>query len=540
MKKILIFGHKNPDTDSVCAAINLSYLKNKLGKMAEPRVLGELNDETKFALNYFNVQKPKYLNDVKVRIKDINYHKDFFINENKSILETYDFMHKNNISGIPLVDMEKKFKGYVSLKEIANTMIKDDMDYLNTTFDNIAKTLDSLNYLKIDDNIKGKVVVVSSNDEESIKDIKLDSETILIVSENKKIIDYAMHSKVKLIILIENRELNLEYILSAKLNKVNLICTSLSNFDVSRKLLLSNAIKNIKRNEQCISLNREDYLTDFIDISNKTKHTNYPILDNKNICYGLLRLIDIGDYEKQRVILVDHNETVQSVIGLDEAIILEIIDHHNIGNINTKTPINFRNMAVGSANTIIYQLYKENNVVIPHYIAGLMLSAILSDTVILNSPTTTELDKSVVKDLSEQLNIDYKEYGLKLLKSGMNYKGLEAEKIIYKDFKTYSNNEKRFSIAQVFSVDFDDFNYRLDEFVDKLEDINKNNNFVITLLFVTNILSKSSYIIYNKSSEEVLIQAYNLNNVYEGIEIEGILSRKKQIVPNIMAVLDKK
>ena len=487
MKKILIFGHKNPDTDSVCAAISLSYLKNNLGEESEARVLGEINDETKFALNYFNISKPKYLNDVKVRIKDINYHKDFYIDEEKSIYETYNFMSDNNITGIPLVDKDKKFKGYVSLKEIARSMINDNTNYLDTNFENIVNTLNCIHYIKVSDKIRGKIVGATYDDNTFINNIKLDSNSILIVGDRRKIIDYAIESKVKMIILIGSHELNIEELVESKSKGINIVCTPLTSFEVSRKLNLANSIKTIKRNELCISLDREDYLTDFLDIANKTKHTNYPIVDSKNVCYGLLRLIDINEYEKHRVILVDHNESNQSVIGLDEASILEIVDHHNLSEISTDTPINFRNMTVGSVNTIIYQMYKENNVTIPFNIAGLMLSAILSDTVLLNSPTTKELDKVVVKDLALQLNIDYQKYGLELLRSGMNYKGYDVEDIIYRDFKTYSVNEHKFGVGQVFSVDFEDFKDRVEEFVEELEDINKKNGYTITLFYISNI-----------------------------------------------------
>lgn len=539
MKKIAIFGHKNPDTDSVCAAISLSYLKNQLGFNTEPRVLGEINNETKFALDYFNVKTPNLLEDVKVKIKDITYHKDYFIKEDSSIFDTYHSMNDKNITGIPLVDNNKKFVGYVSLKEIARAMIDHTTNYLDTTFDNIVSTLNSINYVRVNDEIKGNIVAATFDDNTFINEIKLDNNSIVIVGDRQAIIDYAIENKVKLIILIGNQELNPEQLLVAKANDINIICTPYSSFETSRLLGLTNKINTIKRNENCICLDVEDYMTDFIEISNKTKHTNYPIVNKKGVCYGLLRLIDTSEYNKYKVILVDHNESKQSVDGLEEAEILEVVDHHNISDINTNKPINFRNMAVGSVNTIIYYLYKENNVTIPNDIAGLMLSGILSDTLLLNSPTTTYHDKFVVNELSKQNNIDYNEYGIKLLKSGMDLTGFSVEDIIYRDYKTYNVNGYKFSIGQILTVDFSDIESKKDEYIEALNEISVKNGYRVSALYVTNILDKNSYILYNDSAEYIMKEAYGLSNMYQGIVLDGVLSRKKQMVPNIMDILER-
>ena len=538
MKKTLIFGHKNPDTDSVCGAIALTYLKNALGEVSEARILSNINNETKFALNYFNVDIPKYLNDVKVKIKDITYHKDYYVNEDTSIYDVYNYMDKKNITGIPIVSDKRIFVGYVSLKEIARSMITDSDNYLDTTFDNIINTLKSEDYLKIDEDIKGNIVACTFDDNTFINRVKLDKDSIVIVGDRKNIIDYAISSQVKLIILIGDVNLSKEQSLICKISKINIISTKFSSFEVSKLLGLTNKISSIKRNETCICLNVDDYMTDFIEVSNKTKHTNYPIVNKKGICYGMLRLIDIGEVNRDKVILVDHNESKQSVDGLDEAEIVEIIDHHNISDINTNKPINFRNMSVGSVNTIIYYMYKENNIDIPDDIAGLMISGIISDTVLLNSPTTTYNDEFVLKELSRQINIDYKEYGMELLKSGMSIKDKSLEEIIYRDFKAYNIEDYKFGIGQVLTVDFNDFN-NIEDYVKELDKISNYNGYKVVALYITNIISKNSMIIYNTSARDIISDAYNIDDIYEGVIVDGILSRKKQIVPNIMEVLER-
>ena len=539
MDKVFVFGHKNPDTDSVCGAISLSYLKNKLGLNTEPRILSDINDETKYALNYFNFDTPKYLDDVKVRIKDIKYHKDFYVNYNSSIYDTYNFMNNNNITGIPIVDDDKKYVGYVSLKEIAKSMISDSNNYLNTNFDNIINTLKSTKYIKSTNEIKGNIVSATFDDDTFINNINLDSNSILIIGDRKNIINYAINNKVSLIILIGNSELDKEQVLLIENNKINVITTPYGSFEVSKLLGLTNFITTIKRDENSICLDSDDFMSDFIEISNKTKHTNYPIVSKKGICYGMLRLIDINEYNKYRVILVDHNEERQSVDGLNEADILEIVDHHNISGISTNAPINFRNMSVGSVNTIIYYLFIENNIDIPSNIAGLMLSGILSDTVCLNSPTTTIEDRIVVDRLSSIVNLDYLKYGMDLLKSGMDIKNKTINELVYSDYKSYNINGSKFGIGQLLTVDFNDYKLLKNDIISELNKISRNNNYDLVVLFITNIISKSSMILYNNLGENVIKEAYNIDNINEGIIIEGILSRKKQIVPKIMNVFEK-
>ena len=405
MDKILIFGHKNPDTDSVCGAISLAYLKNAMGLNAEPYILSEINAETSFVLNKFKIPIPKYLNDVKIQLKDVKYKKSFHILETSSIYNTYNYLTDNGLTGIPIIDDKKHFEGYVSLKEIASELIVNDSNELDTTFDNISETLKATKTYKFSDDIKGNVLAAALPYRIFMETVPLNENSILIVGNREHIINYALKSKIKLLIIISNHKLTKEQLSLAKKNKVNVIITPYDTFKTSRIISLSNPIKSIKRNTSAVCFSPSDYLSDILETSNKLKHTNYPIVNNKGICEGMLRLIDTHEYSKKKVILVDHNEQAQSVDGLDEADILEIVDHHNIGDINTITPINFRNMAVGSVNTIIYTLYEEQNIKIPKDIAGVMLSGIISDTLLLASPTTTELDKIVAKKLLNKNNL---------------------------------------------------------------------------------------------------------------------------------------
>lgn len=538
MEEVLVFGHKNPDTDSVCGAISVAYLKQQLGMNANAYILSEINKETEFVLNKFNVKKPPFLNDVKVKIKDVKYHRDYYMNESSSIYETYNFMNTSGITGIPLVNNDQKFIGYVSLKEIASEMIVNFTNRIKCSFNNIVSTLASDKYLKFDDVIEGNIFAATFESSTFISKVDLNSNSIVIVGDRKDIIDYAIERKVKLIILVGNIPLSEEYENKLKLNKINVVCTPFSSFKVARLITLANEIKSIKRKENAICLEETDYLTDFIDISNETKHTNYPIVSSSGKCHGMLRLIDTNEYSKYKVILVDHNEKKQSVTGLDEADILEIIDHHNMSGINTSMPINFRNMSVGSVCTIIYYLYKESNIIIPRNIAALLMSGIISDTLLLKSPTTTNFDKEVLNKLALLTGIDYREYGMELLKSGINNDGLSVKDIIYKDFKSYNCNGKKIGIGQVMTTDFADFKENLNEYVKVLNEVSKND-YEVMALFITNILTNNSYVIYNEQAENIIKNAYELDEVYQGYMLENVLSRKKQILPNLIRVVEK-
>ena len=538
-KLTYIFGHKNPDTDSICGAISLSYLKNKLGMNTIPSALGNLNSETKYALDYFKAKEPFHLNDVKLQIKDVAYHKNCFIDKNVPIKDAFDYMNKYSLTGIPVVENKNKYYGYVSLKEVAKEIITGDFHKINTSYGNLISTLNGEKIFKFDKEITGNVLVAAYAKETFLEKVELDNTYIVVVGDRKTILDYAINSKVKLIILIQSVNISDDLLKKAKKNKVNIIRTPFSSYEVAKTISFSNYIKEILRKEESVTFNELDYLSDFIEATKKLKHTNYPILNNKNECKGLLTLTDTNDVDKKQVILVDHNNYSQSVDGLEEAEILEVIDHHNIGDINTKRPINFRNAGVGSVNTIIYDLYKENNIKVPKNIAGLMASAIISDTLLLTSPTTTIRDIDALIELSKIAKIKYKKYGTELLKQGMSIKGLTNYAMLHKDFKTYKINDSVIGIGQLLTSDYDLIQKKMSSIVKYLDEVSETENMRVVALFITDIFENQSYCIYNTASKEIIKNSFDLKEVYEGVALKNILSRKMQIAPYIMDTIEK-
>lgn len=538
MNKTFVIGHKKPDTDSVTAAISLSYLKNKTGYDTVPMVLGDVNNETKFVLDYFKVKTPNYLNDVKLQIKDLNYNKSNFIDKNTSIYESFNYMNKNLISNIPVIDSDKTFLGEVSMKDIAKDMICGDNEYINASYENIINTINGEQLLKFENNITGNILVASYRSTTFIQNIKIDSETILIVGDRHSIIEYAVNNNAKLIILTGNSKIHDEHIEIAKRNKVNIIKTELNTFNSAKLISLSKDINTLVHKNDIVCFDENDDVNDFIAIANKTKYSNFPVIDKENRCLGLLKLADVADKNKKKVILVDHNEYEQSVDGLDEAEIVEIVDHHKIGTIGTTAPINFRNMPVGSTNTIIYMLYKENNVEIPKHIAGLMMSGIISDTLLFASPTTTDIDRKVVESLSKIAELDYKEYGMEMFKAGSTLKNKTEEQIFYTDFKNFDIEGMKIGVSQISTVSSSDIINNSDKYIELINHLAKNNNYYLVALFVTDILTNGSYIYYNDSAYDVLDECFG-RDLVQGKYLDGIISRKKQVIPVIMERIAK-
>ena len=285
-------------------------------------------------------------------------------------------------------------------------------------------------------------------------------------------------------------------------------------------------------------VHESDYLTDFVSTAAKLGFTNYPVLNKKNKCVGLLKVTDATKYDKKNVILVDHNNLEQSVSGIDEANIVEVIDHHNLGAIGTNVPINFRSMPVGCTSTILYILYKESNIEIPKDIAGLMLSAILSDTLILKSPTTTDLDREAVEELSHIAEVNYKEYGISMLKAGSSIEGMSIDEVIFQDFKAYKVGNDSLGIGQVITMDYDNIKKDLDMYVNKLNELSKNN-YSMVVLFITDIVSNGSYVLYSDNIHDIVESAFGIKELVQGTFIKDVVSRKKQMLPKIMDELEK-
>ena len=505
MDKIFVFGHKNPDTDAVTSAISLSYLRNLNNKNTIPCILGEMNNETKYVLDYFKVPKPKYLNSTKLQVKDLNYNKDCYMYEDNTLEELYAYMEKESISAVPICSKLGKHRGIITLKELIKIIVDPNYNELYTSYNNVLNIVHGKEVTKYSDEVKGEIKYFNTKgyDGDSI----LSNSDILLVNKDIKIIQQGIKDKVALIIAIGIKELDKSIITYARRNKVSIITTMRDVFDVSRKVIFSNYLKHVV-NTKRDAIDENMNLDDFLVIFNK------------------------------KVILVDHNELSQSVDGLDEAQVLEIVDHHKVGNINSSEPINIRNMAVGSTNTIIYEMYKEAKVLPPKDIAGLMMAGIISDTLLFHSPTTTEMDKEAVSELSSICHVDPNEFSEKMFTEAASIKGKTIEEIIYGDFKAFNINKYKIGIGQMMVIDVVSALKNKDKYLKTINELSVERDFDIMMFCITDVINSYTYIIYNDNAETLLEAAFEIEELEQGYCLKGVVSRKKQLIPLLMDELN--
>ncbi|SHK57151.1 putative manganese-dependent inorganic diphosphatase [Tepidibacter formicigenes] len=520
----LVFGHKNPDTDSVTSAIATSYLKNKLGFDTKPCVLGNIRKEAKFVLDYFKLSYPTLIENVKTQVKDLNYDKIEGISADSSILHAYKLMEDSHLRTLPIIDENKKLLGIITMKDIAMQLIRGDVNHIKTSLSNIASDLEGKVLVNCHDIVNGKLSIIAFY----YKTIAgtLSEKDIIIVGDRYDIIEHAIDSKVQLIIITGGNEIPEKYLNLAKENNVSMICVPSDTYTTSKLINQTSFVSSIMKSD-ILKFEECEYIDDIKEDISSTNFRYYPVVNKDNVFLGFIGRKHLLDSNKKKVILVDHNESAQSVDGLDQAEILEIIDHHKIGGISTSIPINFRNMTVGSTCTIVYNMFKENNIEIPYEIAGLLLSGIISDTLLFKSPTTTDIDKKAVVELNKILNLDLEKYAMEMFKSGTSLEGYSIEEIVNMDFKEFNLEGLKTGIGQVFTLDIDSIFNKKDEFLDYIN----NTKYDICLLAITDILKEGSYLLY-KAKDKLISTAFNIE-ANQGVFVDGAVSRKKQLVPKL-------
>lgn len=531
--KTLVFGHRNPDTDSIASTLALSYLKNKLGYNTKPCALGKPNKETKFALDFFELERPEIIDNVKIQINDISYDKPPKIRPKTSIRAAFKIMEENNLKALPIVDENKELVGIVTMKDIAMSFIKGDIYSLETSLVNIIQDLEGI-LLKENENseLEGKIAVIAFQSGAIKGSDIIDENSVIIVGNRSNIINHAIEKKVKLIVVTGERLVPEKYYENAAKHGVNIVATEKDTYTVSKLIHQTNFVSSIMT-ENPTRFYDTEYLEDVAEEMRYKIHSNYPIVNMRNKFLGFIARKHILNPGRKNVIIVDHNEYSQSADGLCEANITEIVDHHKIGDIATSKPINFRNMTVGSTCTIVYQMYKENNMEIPYEIAGILLSGIISDTLLLKSPTTAELDSIAVSELNKILKLDLKAYSMKMFKMGTSLEGQSINEIFYKDFKEFVLEDEKVGISQIFTLDIEDIINRKDEFLENINRVFKKQEHYLTLMLVTDIMKNGSYLFYKSQNLNIIDSAFKIGKT-QGAFAETVVSRKQQVVPKLM------
>jgi len=534
---IYVFGHKNPDTDSVASAIALSNLKKSLGYETVPCILGNINKETKYILDYLKIDYPMIIDNVKTQIKDLDYDEVKGISPKQSILYTYKLMEENKIRTLPITDKKGCLQGLVTMKDIAMGLIKGDFYHLKTSLENIASDIGGRILVSNDEEIEGRIYIISYYRDTLAQNEILTKDSIVIVGDRYDIIDYAIDCGVKLLIITGSENIPYKYVEKAQGKKVNLIVVNTDTYTISKLINQCNYVSSIMMDKNIAKFNENEYLEDVKEELANNKHSYYPIVNDDNTFLGFISRRHLLKPKKKRVILVDHNEYSQSALGLNEADILEIVDHHKIGDISTLAPISFRNVPVGSTCTIVFQMYKEHNVEIDEKMAGILISGIISDTLLLKSPTTTEFDKLAVDELNSIIDIDINDFAMKMFKAGTSLEGQSIEEIFYKDFKEFNAWGNKIGIGQVFTLDIEDVLNRKEEFLDFINGMHENKDYYVTLLLITDILKNGSYILFKSNNNNIISKAFDIES-HQGIFVEDVVSRKKQVIPKLVEAIN--
>lgn len=540
---IYITGHKNPDSDSICAAVAYSEFKNKTGSTKTiPLRQGSLSRETKFILDYFDVEEPLLKTTMKLQISDLNFDNISPITSDISLKKAWSLMKENNVKSLPVVDEQGILKGIASISNLISTYIDNwDNNILTksgTTINNILDTLSAKAIYLTDENpsFPGKIVVAAMLPE-SVEE-HINEGDIVISGDRKDIQEIIIDSKASLLIVTGNHDLSEEIIEKAEKSGTSIILTPYDSFTTGRLIVQSIPVGYILNNSEIITFNVNDYVEDAKDTMIKTRYKSYPVLDESNKVVGTISRDHLISKDKKKLILVDHNEKSQTIDGLEDAEILEIIDHHRIGDIQTASPIYFRNQPIGSSSSIVGLIFFENGITPSKKAAGLLCGAIISDTLLFRSPTTTDTDRTILKKLAEIAEIDPEDFASKMFKAGTSLEGKTVTEIFNQDYKIFNLSNYKVGVSQVSTMDLEGFEPTKPEMINYMETKAKDEKFNVLLLLLTDILKGGSQLIAVGPNKDIVSKAFDVKLENNSAYAPGVLSRKKQVIPPLTNTIE--
>ncbi len=542
--KIYVVGHKNPDTDSICSAITYANLKKKLtGENYIAKRAGFLNAETEYVLKQFDVEEPTLLSNVRLQVQDVDVNRMKGIPSNTSIKNAWSIMKKNNAYTIA-VTKENELEGVITTGDIA-------MSYMDV-YDNRILSTAKTQYRNIMETVrgevvtgdmdayfdKGKVVVAASSPDKM--EAFIEKGDLVILGNRYEVQLCAIELEASCIIVCQGDQVTRTIKKLAEERGVVVITTPHDTFTVGRLVNQSIPVEHFMRRDGLAIFNTSDYVEDIKKDMAKDRTRDFPVVDKKGNFYGLISSRRLMDASKKKVILVDHNEKTQAVDGIEEADILEIIDHHRLGGLETVGPLYFRNQPVGCTATIIYSLYRENNVEIDKITAALLCSAIISDTLLFRSPTCTWIDKTVAKELAEIAGIDVEKHAKGMFRAGSDLVGKTPEEICFQDFKQFTVGNVKFGVGQINSMDPEELVEIKESLNPFLEEAAQMHELDMVYFMLTNIVEESTELLcYGKDAKEQVREAYDMPADAEDIILEGVVSRKKQFIPTFVISLQK-
>ena len=541
---VYVTGHKNPDSDSICAAYGYAEFKNKTSNLpAVPVRLGNVNAETQFILDHFGVKAPRLLETVRLKVEDLDIDTIAPVTGDISLKMAWKIMKDNHSKSLPVVDDNARLVGILSISNLTSSYMDIwDNNILAKSKTPIGNILDTLSATSIYINeeckiFKGKIAVTAMQPE-SLKEI-VDEGDIAIVGDRPDVQEALIDIKTSLIIITGSHELAGNLLSKAKENGVTIISTPHDSFTASRLLIQSIPVNYVMATEDLISFSKDDLVDDIKDIMAETRYHSYPVTDEEGRVIGTVSRYHLISNHKKKVIQVDHNERGQSVDGLEEAEVLEIIDHHRVADIQTSNPIYFRNEPLGSSSTIVGKCYFEHNITPSREVAGLLCGAIISDTLLFKSPTCTEQDKMVCNRLAEIAGISsLEEFAKEMFKAGTSLKGKSVSQIFNQDFKPFSMADAKIGVAQVNTMDIEGFMPLKDEMLSFMQSEADSKGYDVVMLLLTDLLTEGSQVLVAGERHDYVEKTFNVQLKDSMTFLPGVLSRKKQVIPPLTNVVN--
>ena len=543
-EKIYVIGHKNPDTDSICSAIAYADLRQKVtGQVHEAKRAGHVNDETAYVLDRFGVEAPKLLTDVRLQVRDLDIHEMQGLKPNASIRDTWERMRQEQAKTLPIVK-DDELVGVVSTGDIAKSYMdvydSEILSKARTQYRNIVKTLDGTMITGNEHGyfMRGKVAIGASSP--NLMEEFIEKDDLVILGDREEAQACAVNIDASCMVICKDAEVSPKLIQKAKEQSIVIIQTPYDTFTTARLINQSIPVKFYMTSGPLTMFRMNDYVDDIKDIMAKKRFRDFPILDRHGRFKGFISRRRFLGASKKKVILVDHNERSQAVDGIEEAEIIEIIDHHRLGDIETVSPITFRNQPVGCTATIINQMYEENEIEVPREIAGLLCGAIISDTLLFRSPTCTPLDERTAKKLAKISDIDLEQMAQEMFNAGSNLKGKSAEDICFQDFKQFTVNDTIFGVGQITSMSKEELAAIRDMMTEHLPKVLEAHNLNMIYFMLTDILAESTELLcVGTGARGIALSAFDLPDNAKSLILKGVVSRKKQLRPVLVETMQQ-
>ena len=543
-EKVYVIGHKNPDTDSICSAIAYADLRQKVtGQVHEAKRAGHVNDETAYVLDRFGVEAPKLLTDVRLQVRDLDIHEMQGLKPNASIRDTWERMRQEQAKTLPIVK-DDELVGVVSTGDIAKSYMdvydSEILSKARTQYRNIVKTLDGPMITGNEHGYFMRVKVAIGASSPNLMEEFIEKDDLVILGDREEAQACAVNIDASCMVICKDAEVSPKLIQKAKEQSIVIIQTPYDTFTTARLINQSIPVKFYMTSAPLTMFRMNDYVDDIKDIMAKKRFRDFPILDRHGRFKGFISRRRFLGASKKKVILVDHNERSQAVDGIEEAEIVEIIDHHRLGDIETVSPISFRNQPVGCTATIINQMYEENDIEVPKHIAGLLCGAIISDTLLFRSPTCTPLDEKTAKKLAKIADIDLEQMAQEMFNAGSNLKGKSAEDICFQDFKQFTVNDTIFGVGQITSMSKEELEEIRNMMTEHLPKVLEAHNLNMIYFMLTDILAESTELLcVGTGARGIALSAFDLPDDAQILMLKGVVSLKKQLIPVLVETMQQ-